>query len=777
MTFDWIALLELPVAFWVRSSKRPEHWSWKLCAAMCAKLTESQAVAWFWDRKVHPELDAVYPSCLPSFNEDAAWIPLCFLDVLQESSFWNTKKKQTQTSSGTRKFTADPTEYDISLQSSLHNYNPTDMDTEEQNTFLEKVMLQAADDADVHEPESKATRCKRNMKTVETLIEKRREIKDLPELTAAERRQIRNSISKQIQKEIKRVFGRRRQGKTEQILLEFRGLKDIALCTTAKRRAHIARTQTLWPRWHCWSFCFLLWEALHRAKNCERSRHSKNTVTTFHAKRADWCSWQDEQGESCRWFWNCGRDVKARKQSTSWRYPEFVQRHCGGRPRNSKQVEDDTSHSHRMFCERIQTTLMSQQSPDQAASRAGYSTEDHLLTVTLMTELCSEWRSELWLGLIDFEKAFDTVEHDVLWEVLKNQGLHPDYIDIIKRLYDGQTAYVQAGAASRRFPLLRGVKQGDPVSALLFIAVMEQCFRSLKKRWKSTNRRRSGQYFGIVIDDPESPLSNLRFADDILLFANSSPDLTKMIAHLRDEAAKYGLRMHLGKTKILSNIPPEERPESLKVGATSIEVLKEGVAERYLGRKLTLDHFHATELANRISAGWAAFTKHMVALWSKVSSSSTNETVWIYCYTCCSLRVVMLDDVGGHWETPANQQEKNAEAHCGSETPPKWNLGGVHAKSDLAQRKARFKVQVDRLVRSPAKTQATDGTKSANCAVGPLASPYSWMDTMVSHKYNEKWGSSQKAMERFTEFFLKFLRKHLFIFVFLPVPCVIGWHA
>ena len=102
------------------------------------------------------------------------------------------------------------------------------------------------------------------------------------------------------------------------------------------------------------------------------------------------------------------------------------------------------------------------------------------------------------------------------------RSAYPDYMDIIKRLYDGQTAYVQAGAASRRFPLLRGVKQGDPVSALLFIAVMEQCFRSLKKRWTSANRRKSGQYFGIVIDDPESPLSNLRFADDILLFADSS---------------------------------------------------------------------------------------------------------------------------------------------------------------------------------------------------------------------------------------------------------------
>ena len=78
---------------------------------------------------------------------------------------------------------------------------------------------------------------------METLIDKRREIKDLPELTAKERRQMRNSISKQIQKEIKRVLGRRRQDKIEQILLEFRELKDIALCTTAKRRAHIVEME------------------------------------------------------------------------------------------------------------------------------------------------------------------------------------------------------------------------------------------------------------------------------------------------------------------------------------------------------------------------------------------------------------------------------------------------------------------------------------------------------------------------------------------------------
>ena len=153
------------------------------------------------------------------------------------------KKKQTRTGSGAKKFTADPTKYDISLQSSMHNYHPTDMDTEEQDVFLEKVMLQAADDAAVRKPASKAMGRTGTIKTVETLIAKRLEIKDIPDLTAAERKQMRNSISKQIRKETKRALGRRRQDQIEQILLEFRGLKDIALCTTAKRRAHIVEME------------------------------------------------------------------------------------------------------------------------------------------------------------------------------------------------------------------------------------------------------------------------------------------------------------------------------------------------------------------------------------------------------------------------------------------------------------------------------------------------------------------------------------------------------
>ena len=76
-----------------------------------------------------------------------------------------------------------------------------------------------------------------------------------------------------------------------------------------------------------------------------------------------------------------------------------------------------------MLCARIQTKIIGQQSADQAAYRHGFSTEDHLLTTVLVMERTAEWSQELWMGLVDFEKAFDTVEHETLWQALLEQGV------------------------------------------------------------------------------------------------------------------------------------------------------------------------------------------------------------------------------------------------------------------------------------------------------------------------------------------------------------------
>ena len=53
-----------------------------------------------------------------------------------------------------------------------------------------------------------------------------------------------------------------------------------------------------------------------------------------------------------------------------------------------------------------------------------FGTEVHLLILILLLEKIGEWNVDIWLGLVDFEKIFDTVEHDGVWMILKKQKIN-----------------------------------------------------------------------------------------------------------------------------------------------------------------------------------------------------------------------------------------------------------------------------------------------------------------------------------------------------------------
>ena len=151
------------------------------------------------------------------------------------------------------------------------------------------------------------------------------------------------------------------------------------------------------------------------------------------------------------------------------------------------------------------------------------------MTVTLLIEKSKEYNFPIWLALVDFEKAFDSVEHAALWEVLEKQSVPEQYIYLLKFLYADQEAAVQAGVRSRTFPVGRGVKQGDPISGLLFIAVMQDILGSLQIKWEQANMRRTGVKYGIQLGENHN-LTNLRFADDVMLVAQSKSDIKKMLS-------------------------------------------------------------------------------------------------------------------------------------------------------------------------------------------------------------------------------------------------------
>jgi hypothetical protein len=137
----------------------------------------------------------------------------------------------------------------------------------------------------------------------------------------------------------------------------------------------------------------------------------------------------------------------------------------------------------RLLLASVKKGLGGEQSVDQAGFRSGYGTDDHLFTLSQLQEKAGEWRQDVWFVFVDFSKAFDTVEHRRVWNALARQGMTNGYISILKRLYRGSTGKVVLDVMSKEFNIERGVKQGDPLSPVLFNVVLEDVFRELKAKW------------------------------------------------------------------------------------------------------------------------------------------------------------------------------------------------------------------------------------------------------------------------------------------------------
>lgn len=208
------------------------------------------------------------------------------------------------------------------------------------------------------------------------------------------------------------------------------------------------------------------------------------------------------------------------------------------------------------------------------------------------------------MSAVDFKKAFDTISHGKLWRALHKQHVPPQYTHILQSLYSNQTATVKTDRLSKHFNIERGVKQGDPLSSLLFNALLEVIFRDLKPLWHQRD-------YGIQLSHALSPrITNLRFADDILLFATTLPQLTSMLTDLHNFAKPYGLEMHPDKTYILTNISRRrgrQAASNVDVAGRAVQVLNYDDTTKYLGRKLGFSNYHATEVHNRINNGWRQF--------------------------------------------------------------------------------------------------------------------------------------------------------------------------
>ena len=229
--------------------------------------------------------------------------------------------------------------------------------------------------------------------------------------------------------------------------------------------------------------------------------------------------------------------------------------------------------------------------------------EDHVFAITCISEVSQEWNIPVWIAAVDYAKAFDTISHASIWESLKQQQVNAQCINILQRLYRGQSGTVCCDRPSRKFNIARGTKQGDPISPILFNACLETVMRNVKVTWELKK-------YGLDLGHGGERLTNLRFADDLLLIGRSRKQVAKMLEDLSNASRQIGLEVHMGKTKILYNgcgCKGGTIPGDVKVNGNKIDILGDDESTCYLGKLLSLQAIHDTEIQHRIARAWAKF--------------------------------------------------------------------------------------------------------------------------------------------------------------------------
>ena len=164
--------------------------------------------------------------------------------------------------------------------------------------------------------------------------------------------------------------------------------------------------------------------------------------------------------------------------------------------------------------------------PDvQAGFGKGRGTRDQTANIRWITEKAREFQKNIYFCFIYYVKAFDCVDHNKLWKILREMGI-PDHLTcLLRNLYAGQEATVRTGHETTDwFQIGKGVCKGCILSPCLFNLYTEYIMR---------NAELEEAQAGIKIT--RRNINNLRYADDTTLMAESEEELRSPLMRVKIE--------------------------------------------------------------------------------------------------------------------------------------------------------------------------------------------------------------------------------------------------
>ena len=208
------------------------------------------------------------------------------------------------------------------------------------------------------------------------------------------------------------------------------------------------------------------------------------------------------------------------------------------------------SHASKVMLKILQVRLQQyviHEHPDvQAGFRKGRGSRGQITNICWILEKAREFQKNIYFCFIDcfIAKAFDCVDHNRLWKILKEIEISDHLTCLLRNLYAGQEATVRTiYEITDWFQIGIGVHEG---------CILSPCLLNLYAEYIMRNAGLDEAQAGIKIAGRN--INNLRYADDTTLMAESE-ELMSFLMKVKEESEKAGLKLNIQKTKIMASSP------------------------------------------------------------------------------------------------------------------------------------------------------------------------------------------------------------------------------
>ena len=247
----------------------------------------------------------------------------------------------------------------------------------------------------------------------------------------------------------------------------------------------------------------------------------------------------------------------------------------------------------RIILKRIEKKIEENMGDDQFGFRRGKGTRDAIGCLRMIGERMLDVNKDLYVCFIDWEKAFDKVNWNILLKILRDMGIDWKDRRLIKELYCRQTVVVRVGEEeTEEMGIGRGVRQGCCLSPMLFNVYAERLTE------KALENER-----GVVIGGER--MKTIKYADDQAVLAETEEELQRMMENIARVGEEFGMNLNVSKTKVM-RISREEGHVSISLKGKDIEEVK---TFKYLGSLIKSNGSSTEEIRSRIAMGKGAYVK------------------------------------------------------------------------------------------------------------------------------------------------------------------------